>query len=187
MQQNQQKSESIKREMYARSFDTIRVHNPTNTDFVEWYDKYGDSRQKYTVPHRAKNIGLGAGNNDLPRYLAERYAEKMIIHLINKKSHEEWEEVKKNYRVDERSGYEEKYALRTNNRELWKEYFPKLWLGVIEKYGGEELPDPQEPQKKPVGGLLAKVGQELDLVDKDYVEEIKQPKAKDEKKDSKNI
>lgn len=164
-------NEQYHREMRARSLDTVRVHNPTDEDIILWDDKYGNSRQKILIPSGKKDNGLGRGNKDLPRYLAERFTEMMIVKKITERSEKEWNAVKSKYRLEERSKFEEQYALRTNNPELWKEYLPQIWLGVTERYGGDSLPEPEEKTVPSSRNLMSDMTAEFGLEDMEYEEE----------------
>ena len=156
-------SKIYEREKRMRSLDTIRVHNPTSEDFVFWYDKYGPSSQRLIVPKAQKDIGKGKGNNDMPRHLAETYTRSMIEQIITKIADREWEEKQKEYRtLDEKLAHADRVVTRTNNPALWEEWFPKVWLGVIEKYGGETLPEPIDPTIPDSGNPMTDVMKKVD-------------------------
>jgi len=164
-------SEEFHREMYARSLDTIRVHNPTHKNVVLNYDRMGAKRQRVEIPNANRDIGKGKGNQDLPRYLAELFTKQVVEQMISEKSDREWNKVKQNYRIDERSQYEERYAIRTNNPAEWKLLMPKIWLGVTVRYGGESLPDPTEKPEPKTRDIMTDMAKELDLADKEFHEE----------------
>ena len=164
-------SEDFQREMYARSLDTIRVHNPTDKDVILNYDRMGTKKQRVEIPHARRDIGKGKGNQDLPRYLAEIFTKQIVEQLITAKSEKEWNKIKQNYRIDERPQYEERYAIRTNNPGEWKEIMPKVWLGVVSKYGGEALPDPAEKPEPKTRDIMTDMAKELDLENKEFHEE----------------
>lgn len=164
-------SEEYHREMYARSLDTIRVHNPTKEDIILNYDRMGPKRTKFEVPHARRDVGKGKGNQDLPRYLAEIFTKQVIEQLITEKSEKEWDKVKDKYRIEERSQYEERYAIRTNNPEEWKKYIKNVWLGVVDKYGGEALPDPVDNLQPKSRDIMTDLTNELDLENMEYHEE----------------
>lgn len=157
------------REHKMRSLDLIRVHNPTVDDFVFWDDKFGSSSQRLIVPKAQRDIGKGRGNNDLPRYLAERYTKNMIEQIITKIADEQWNEKKKEYRtLDETIQHADKVVVRTNDQKLWEEWFPKIWLGVVQKYGGEEIPEPEDPTLPVTGDRMKDTMDMLSLADKPY-------------------
>jgi len=123
------------------------------------------------VPKAQKDIGKGKGNNDMPRYLAERFTKTMIEQIITKKADIEWNEKKKEYRtLDETIQHAESVPTRTNNPNLWEELFPKIWLGVIEKYGGESIPEPVDPMIPDSGNPMEDAMNKLSLADKPYEE-----------------
>lgn len=162
-------SENYRREKTARSLDTICVHNPTSEDVIIWSDRYGPTRTKTMIPKAQKDIGYGKGNAHIPRYIAKRYAKEMIEGLITKIADKDWEEKKKNYRtLDETLQHADRVAIRTNDKNLWTELSPKVWIGVVEKFGGEALPDPADPAPVNTGDPFADALKELGLEDKQY-------------------
>ena len=163
-------NEDYHREAYARSLDTICVQNITMEDFILWDDKFGPRQQRVMVPALDKDIGKGKGKQHLPRYLAERYTNQIIVQLINDRSAEEWEKVKGQYRTDEQRKYEEKMALRTNDQGLWKEYLPQIWLGFVERYGGTTLPEPKQDKVIADRNPLDRLSKEMDLENMMYQE-----------------
>lgn len=169
-----QNAEQYHRETYARSLDVICVHNTTENDFIFWDDKYGQKSQRVMVPNRYKDIGKGKGNQYLPRYLAERYVKKMIVHLITEKSAKEWEKIKDQYRIDEQRKYEGQLALRTNNKAEWEALMPKLWLGLVEKYGGTHLPEPEDTVVIGDKDPLSYVSKSFDLENLEYTPNVEE-------------
>lgn len=166
MSNNQQ---AYHREMRARSLDTILVHNPSKEDFIIENDKYGVEPQKKLIPHCKKDIGHGKGNAVLPRFLAERYVKTMIEAIITDIADKDWEEKKKNYRtLDETIQHADKVAIRTNDLKLWKDLTPKLWLGVVEKFGGLDLPEPPKKIIPDSGNPFKDAMKELGLEDREY-------------------
>jgi len=136
------------REIYARTQDVCRVHNPTETDYVIHNDRRF-ANEKYLVPNINKDIGFGKGNNDVPRFIAKRYIENMGMEIINKKIKEDWDVKKLAFRLEERGQMEERLALRSNDPKLWNEITPKLFLGVVKRYQEEIMEEPeQKPQRK---------------------------------------
>jgi hypothetical protein len=158
--------ELIKIAMYKESLDTIRVHNPTNEDFIIQWDR-SKTNERWMIPSQTKDTGKGHGNADVPRYVAQRYITKIIVKLINDESARLWEKEKTKYRLDERPQFEEKLALRTDNQQLWEQWMPKVWLGVVTRYGGQDVPEPEEKQIEPrSGNLVEDVMSRLNLNDK---------------------
>lgn len=162
-------SDAYKREKTMRSLDTICVHNPTSEDVIVWSDKYGSSPLKTIIPKAQKDIGFGKGNAHIPRYIAKRYAKNMIEGLITQIADADWDKKKKTYRtLDETIQHADKVGIRTNDANLWKELAPKVWIGLVDKFGGEALPDPVEEvpvqSKNPFEDALVNLG----LEDKEY-------------------
>lgn len=157
------------REQTARSLDTICVHNPTSEDVIIWNDKYGPAASKTLIPKAQKDIGYGKGNAHVPRYIAKRYSRDMIERLITDIADKDWEKKKEKYRtLDETIQHADKVSIRTNDAPLWKELAPKIWIGLVEKFGGTALPDP--PEEAPVysGSPLDDALNELGIADKEY-------------------
>lgn len=162
-------SEEYHREKKARSLDLIKVYNPTSQDFTDWDDKFGPGRMKYMVPSKDKDTGLGKGMAHLPRYLAERYTRTMIEALITAIADKDWEKKKKEYRtLDETILHADKVAIRTNDAKLWKELAPKIWIGLVEKFGGDAIPDPVEQIIPDTGDPMEDAMKDLGLADKVY-------------------
>lgn len=165
-------SVAYQRERRMRSLDTIAVHNPTSEDFIFWEDKFGPSPRKLMVPKSQKDIGFGKGNNHLPRYLAQRFTRDMITQIINGISDKDWAEKKKQYRThDETLQHAPKVQIRTNDTTLWGEWFPKIWLGLVEKFGGDAIPDPVDPMIPDSGDPFTDTMNKLSLEDKPYEQE----------------
>jgi hypothetical protein len=161
------------RERRMRSLDIIKVHNPTAEDFVFWDDKYGPTRQRIIVPKAQKDIGKGKGNNDIPRYLAQRFSKNMIEKLINKEAEKQTRERKKEIRQlpkAEQLQILKNEIVRTNDKKSWNELLPKVWLGVVEKYGGETIPEPADTMPTMTGNTIGDALENSGLVDKPYVE-----------------
>ena len=164
-----QASADYAREKSARSLDTIRVHNPTSEDYVFWDDKLGPTAKKSVVPKAQQDIGKGKGNNDLPRYLAKRYTKAMVEQIITKTSDAEWEKKKKQYRTrDEMLQHAEVEPTRTNDPKQWEELFPKIWLGVVEKWGGADIEEPTDKTVNYTGNPMEDAMNRLALDDKQY-------------------
>jgi len=162
-----------KRERRMRSLDIIKVHNPTSEDFVFWDDKYGPARQRVIVPKIQKDLGKGKGNNDVPRYLAQRYVKKMIEQMINKMAQKQWDKRKPEIRMlpkAEQLHIQETELVRTNDKKTWGELFPKLWLGVVQKYGGESIADPGDDIPVMTGNSMSDILENSGLADKPYEE-----------------
>lgn len=164
-----QASELYKREHTARSLDTIAVHNITDEDIVFWTDKYGSSPSKTLVPASTKNIGFGMGIAHIPRYQAERFTEDLIVKTINAISDAKWKKDSKQYRTkDERLAHAESEQIRTNDQGLWGEYFPKIWLGVVEKFGNLDLDEPKDERPVDTGSAFGDIMKKTNLADKPY-------------------
>ena len=172
------KSKEFAREARLRSLDTIAVKNNTSEDFIFWHDKLGPERRRLLVPKAQKDIGFGKGINHLPRFLAERYTTDMIVGIINKISEDDWNKKKTQYRTrDEMLQHMPIEQIRTNDQKLWAENFPKIWLGVVTKYGGDEIPEPEKETFNDSGNPLKDVMNKTSSADKPYEPETKNTKT----------
>lgn len=166
------KSEEYAREKTARSLDVIAVHNITDKDVVFWTDKYGAQASKTLIPASSKDIGFGKGNAHIPRFKAEMFVEDAITREINRISDAKWEKDKKVYRTkDERLAHAESEQIRTTDSKLWGDLFPKMWLGVVEKFGNRDLAEPEAEVPVHTGSALGDAIQISGLADKPYTPE----------------
>lgn len=159
------KSIAAHKELYDRTMDVIRVHNPTDNDFAVYNDRRF-SNETYVIPNKNKDIGYGKGNNDVVRYIAQRYVDKMGMEMINDKIKKDWDKKKMAYRLEERGQMEERYALKSSDPKLWDEVIKELWIGVVKRYQSDvfEEPEPMTPRKE-YGSLAEEALDRLRLVD----------------------
>ncbi len=154
-------------ELYNRSMDTIRVHNPTNKDYYVYNNKMV-AKETYIVPANTRDLGYGKGNNDVPRFIADRYLEHMGLDMIHKKIEADWDKKKMQFRLEERGDMEGKLALRSSDPKLWDEVTPILWKGVISRYQSEAYDEPQEkPERKEYSSPAEEALDRLGLKDTD--------------------
>ncbi len=173
-----QLSKDDARRRRSESLDTIAVKNITSEDFILWYDKLGPSRTRVLVPKAQKDIGHGKGINHLPRYMAKRFTESLIIQIINKEADAQLKKIRdENRRMlkDERLEIEKNNVVRTNDQTMWEELAPKIFLGVVEKYGGDDIPDPLEVKVPESGNPMTDTMKKIDLGNKVYEPETKSP------------
>jgi len=131
------KSEAYIMELVARSLDTIRVINPTDKDFILWYNKSGADNippRKEVIPNKNKDIGFGKGKLELPRYLANMYRDKMIVAIINEQREVWWEATRSKYRPEEYEKIEQRYAPKTNDEKLIVKIMKTVIDGLVRKY-----------------------------------------------------
>lgn len=136
-------------ELYNRTQDIIRVHNPTENDFIVYNDRRF-ANERYVIPNKDKDIGYGKGNNDVPRFIAQRFVDKLGIEMISKIIAEDWDKKKLKFRIEERGQMEERLALRSSDPKLWEDVTKKLWIGVVKRYQGDmiEEPEAKAPRKQ---------------------------------------
>lgn len=142
-------------ELWKRSEDIWQVYNPTETDFIVYFDRRR-SNQKWVVPNKNKDIGHGKGRQNMPQYAMVLYRDKMGIDLINKKSKEEWDVRKLEFRLEDRAKMEESYALRTNNPDEWDKIIPVIIKGVVQRFGGDDVEELLE--EAPSSDMTASIG-----------------------------
>ena len=148
------------KERRRRSLDTIAVKNITSEDIVFWQDKTGPSAERIMVPKAQKDIGHGKGINHLPRYLARRFAGKLVEQIITKEADKQLVELRKENRrlpKPERLQIEENEVVRTNNRTRIEELGDKIWLGIVKEFGGDALPEPMDETLEQTGDAMKDV------------------------------
>jgi hypothetical protein len=133
-------------ELYKRSLDTWRVHNPTDKDYIVYNDRRV-TNERWIVPAQTKDIGKGKGNQDVPMFIMRRYLNQMGNELIQEKIRQDWDTKKENYRLEERGMMEERFALRSNDPKLWDDVTPLLVKGIVSRYGGEDIFEEPESSK----------------------------------------
>ena len=161
--------EAWHREMYRRSFDTIRVRNPQDQDyFVEWDHRY------HRVPAN--------GTADVPRFVAVKFCRDMkdkIIHEMGDQMHAEAiEERKKKGLPAFNNKYEENYATymtdpfpKTNDWNLAAKIYADLWVGLVNEWG-KDTPTYTNPRAGEVD-IVAPEQKLLDTLQNKRVEDTK--------------
>lgn len=172
-------------DLYNESQDIWLVHNPDEVDYEFFYNRRFEPKP-YVVPNCNKDIGFGKGNLEIRFYLAKVYAEKKGEQMIMAISKKDWDEKKLNYRLEERGQMEERLALRTTNKELWKKITPQLVLSRVRR-STEGLGMGEIVTEKPTDTSLSNVEQiieSLGLKDKDIslAHEAQQQELSDEDK-----
>lgn len=154
-------------EIYKKTQDIVRVHNPTQEDFIVYNDRMVTNEQ-WLIPNKDRDMGKGKGNVDVPRYIALRYLNQMGTKLIGEKSKREWDKIKGQYRADERGQMEGRLAIRLNDKKEWEKITPKLWLGVVKKFqeGNISVMQEVEPKKQTFSRGEAAL-EELDIIDRE--------------------
>ena len=150
----QAQQEQWHREQERRSFDVIRVKNPTSKDyFVEWDHRY------HKVPAES--------TADVPRFVATKYCRDMkdkIIHEMGQRMHDEHIAYRvKNGQPAYNNKYEENYATymtepypKTNDWELAAKIYADLWVGLVMEWG-KDVPTNVNPRAGEVDSVPAEV------------------------------
>jgi hypothetical protein len=165
--------EEIIREMERKSQDSIKIYNPTMSDFEFKWNGY-----LWHCPAKIKDEGFGMGCMIVPRYIASNYVRKMCDALITKESDKMLNEIKKKYTGTNWAQEEERQALRTNNPTLIEKYTRILWKGKVRDYGMDR---PIVEEEKVSGNEKA---MHLSIIDKLEAEEMQivkeAPRAKEQ-------
>lgn len=122
--------EEIIRELERKSQDSVKIYNPTMSDFEFKWNGY-----LWHCPAKVKDEGFGMGCMIVPRYIATHYVRHMTDKLILKESEKMLEVAKKKYTGTNWAQEEERQALRTNNPTLIEKYARILWRGKVRDYG----------------------------------------------------
>lgn len=152
-------------ERARRAQDRILVHNPTDQDFLEEWNRSqtnGEPYVRYVIPAAHKDGGRGLGNAIVPRFIAEKYIIDMCDHIINRDLYDAIQAENKN-RTDAGQAPLKKYDSADGNDELgfarqymadknekMKEIIVQLWVRVDEEYGMNtpELPNAEQAEAK---------------------------------------
>lgn len=172
-----EKSETLKRELYRSSLDSIRVYNPTDQDFYVIWDG-----QKHLVPSKNKSyLNQPKGHRVLLRYLANWYRKHMTDYIINKEQDVKLMELKTKYQeagvedslLKANLDVERNRGLRTDNEEEVRRIASIIWLGIEEKFGlDDEIQETsQEIESSNVNDRISK-----ELENKVYKKEVTEEK-----------
>ncbi|MCP3681674.1 MAG: hypothetical protein GY861_03195 [bacterium] len=173
-------TEETKAQMVKEALDTVLVINITEEDFIIHNDRQRPTRTKWEIPNKNRDLGKGKGKQHVPAFIGWRYLKLVQNKVITEISKKDWDEKKDKYRDEERSKYEEKLAIRTDNDKLREELTKKLWGGIVERYGGDDIFEPEVDAPKAssrqnMKEYLKEIGLSNKLVDKaqdDFIKEI---------------
>lgn len=150
------------REQYRKSMDTILVYNPTEEDYICYWDKY-----PHVIPSSLKDMGFGAGKMQLVRYIADKYMKEMKDEIINKKSDDLVERAKEERMRKGLSSDPGEINIqllntlpRTNNEKEIEEAYGFLYCGLVREFGLYDEPEKKEEtvldQRSPEEKILEK-------------------------------
>ena len=147
--QPNKRQDLVKKELERKSQDSIRVANPLEEDWIEyWAGGYG-----FKIPAR--------GDITLPRYVAVKYVKNMTDHLINLENEDKVKEENSKRKHTGQSFLNaqdrEISDLRSDNIDTRKKFLPLLWKGV-EKEFGMDLPAATE---KPIAKDTRPIDEQL--------------------------
>lgn len=130
-QKNEADQEAVRREMYRKSKDVIRIYNPLDVDFKFKYNSY-----PYLIKsHQAM---------DVERYIARHYFKKIADYIIGQLKVLKGQELLKAHDARGQGGYLDKYI---ENKEVWdktpnlhdpdllKKVAQQTILGLVHEYG----------------------------------------------------
>ncbi len=136
--QKQAQEEIVRREMYRKSRDIIRIYNPLAIDFKFYFDGY-------------PQIIKARQTKDVERYLARLYFKKMSDYLIGQMQVAKGSELLSKRKKEGYPDYLDKYVENTeiwnkvpkqNDPELLKEISDQIILGLVEEFGFD-VPEPK--------------------------------------------
>jgi hypothetical protein len=125
----------LKRELYRRSNDQLRVHNPLDVPFQVTYDGF-----VHVIPAKSDHI--------LPRYIATVYFSRILDHLINSEEQhavevENQKRLKKGLKLmdpQEREAFDVSNKLTTNNPDKRRSYMAQVYKGIEQEFGLDQVP-----------------------------------------------
>jgi len=167
--------EQVKAQMVKEALDTVEVINLLDEDIIIHNDRQRPTHTKWIIPGKNKDLGKGKGVQHVPAFIGWRYIEIALTRIISDISQKDWDKKKDEYKDAERSAYEERLAIRTNNRSLRSELIPKLWGGIVKRYGGDDILEEEPETKNPstrmdIKSYLEEVGLSNKLVSEASVE-----------------
>jgi hypothetical protein len=162
---NSPASEQIKAQLYKEALDTVEVINILDEDFIIHNDKMRPTHTKWIIPAKNKDLGHGKGKQHVPAFVGWRYLELALVQIITDMSYIDWNMPRPDpsdpegkrmlpakvdrYKDEEKSKYEEKLALKTDSPKLRAELIPKLWGGIVSRYGGDDILEPEVDAPRP--------------------------------------
>lgn len=141
-------------ELERQSQDLIRVANPTDVPYTVKWGGYG-----HLVPARHQDIGQGAGQAILPRYIAFKYVEEMTkkiatekqldaVAIVNKKRIDAGREPLTKYDGPE-SEFQVMNAAKSREPNAEVEIASQLVLGIEQEFGLDAVPTQQVANQPP--------------------------------------
>lgn len=138
-----------KREEYRKSMDTLLVFNPTNSDYICYWDKY-----PHVIPAHNKDMGFGPGKMQLVRYIADKYMKEMKDKLITEKADELLTLTKKdraNRGLSVDPGEVNLQVMntlpKTSNEKEIENAYSVLFCGVVREFGLYDMPEQLQDEK----------------------------------------
>lgn len=142
--QREEELEKIRKELYRKSLDDIRVYNPTKEDRVVVYAGFN-----HVVPAEKEHV--------LPRYIANKYVREYVDEMINRDENEKVEEENKQRAENgnppispqERETLALRYGLHHRNKELREKYIKQVYKGIDKEYGLDMVTQSQTQEIQP--------------------------------------
>ena len=144
------------RELWRERNDIWRVYNPTNKDYVIWFDHNPNGQnEKYVIPSKDKDIGHGKGMQDVPKYCMEYYQTQMGTLLFDELSKANWDKRRLEFREEDRMAMQEKYAMTIKNSgPVWDEIMKTLIKGVVKRWQSDLEPEELDSTQESSTALL---------------------------------
>ena len=136
-------------ELSRKKNDTIRVHNITKEEYILEYDKAMQNTAWTFPPVDKDSFGIGKGNRDVPRYIADRFMEKIVDIMINEDAKKEWAKKKKSYGTrDDIHRAEERHIVGLLRDESKRDVYRKqIWLGLVRRNGDSIKVNEERPSR----------------------------------------
>jgi hypothetical protein len=124
-------------ELQRASQDVVKIHNPTNDDYVVEWDRF-ETNTPWVIPNQQSDrFGCGAGNREVPRYIAYKFLHEITDQMITEMASKEWKKLRKNYGATEQTAKEEERIMTNFLRDDKKrdDIAKLVWLGVTRRHG----------------------------------------------------
>lgn len=136
-------------EMEREAKDTWLVVNPTDQDFIVWWNKAGATGgERWTIPAKNKNMGNGNGQRIVPMYIMLNYVDQMTKFIMIKASDEAVKAenqrrqdagMAKMNKWEDQPVFESAPEYSLGNEAKKEEIAMTLVKGIVERYGMDQI------------------------------------------------
>lgn len=149
-------------ELERSSKDTWMVINPTEQDFIVWWNKSApNGGERWTIPNINKDMGNGKGQRTVPQYIMVNYVENMTKHIMTSFSDQAVKDendrrvskgMAKMNKWEEQLVFETQPEYNLNNEQRKEEIALTLVKGIVEHYGMDTQDDVNQdaPETRPM-------------------------------------